>query len=272
MSSEKSPIKERIAAAESEPMEKIQCSVCILTYNEEKNNQECLESVTWADEIIILDSFSTDRTLEICRKYSDRIYQQKFGGFGPQRNAAVQYASHDWVLSVDADERVTEELREEIRKKLSSPPEADAYFVPRKSHFLGKEIRHCGWYPDYRQLQLFNKMKMIYRSDRVHEGYQLSSRASCLHGHILHFPFSDVEEFLRKMTWYSSLAAEDMIEAGRAFRFYQLFTHPLGNFIKIYFIKQGFRDGRHGLILSLLYAYYSFLKYLRFWEKSSQKK
>jgi glycosyltransferase involved in cell wall biosynthesis len=246
-------------------------SVFILTYNEENNIRACLESVTWADEVIVVDSFSSDRTVEICLEYTDKIFQHEFKGFGKQRKIALDHTTYDWVLSVDADERVTEELRNELLEILKNIPEADGFFIPRISHFLGKEIKHCGLYPDYRQLQFFNKNKMKYSDHLVHEGFVFSGQTSYLKEHILHYSFQTVEEYLRKMDMYSSLAAEDMIRAGKRGKFHQLFTHPASTFFSFYLIKRGFLDGKMGFILSSLYSYYTFIKYLKFWKTSGLK-
>jgi glycosyltransferase involved in cell wall biosynthesis len=246
-------------------------SVYVLTYNEEVKIRDCLESVTWADEIIILDSFSTDGTVEICRKYTDKIFQHKFAGFGNLRNTAIGYTQHDWVLSVDADERVTGELRDEILDLLNSEPEADAYFVPRINYFLGHRVRHCGWYPDYRQPQLFNKRKMKYNDQLVHEGFTLSGKASYLKEHVIQYPFLNLGQFFRKMENYSSLRSEDMFRAGKRFHLLQMFTHPLAMFFRIFVLKRGFLDGRIGLIIATLYGYYTLIKYLKLWELGEKK-
>ena len=242
-------------------------SVYVLTYNEEAKIRDCLESVTWADEIVILDSFSTDRTIQICEKYTEKIIQKEFSGFGKLRNFAVEQCANQWILSVDADERVTPELREEIRSKLAGVPDADAYFIPRKSHFLNYWVRHCGWYPDYRQPQLFDRSKMKYREQLVHEGFDVDGKAGHLREHIIQFPFLNLDQFLRKMDRYSSLRAEDMAKGGAKFHIWQIITHPAAMFWRMYFQKLGFLDGKVGLILSLLYAYYTMLKYAKLWEK-----
>ncbi len=243
-------------------------SAYVLTFNEEGKIREALESMKWADEIVVLDSHSTDRTEQICREYTDKIYQCDFAGFGKLRNRALELVAHDWVLSIDADERVTDELREEIRGELARGPRADAFFVPRKNLFLGRWIRYCGWYPDYRQPQFFNKHRLRYRDDLVHEGFEATGTTAYLKSHALQYPFRDLGEYLRKMSRYSSLMAEQMAKSGRRFRAHQLVTHPVFTFFKMYGLRQGFRDGMPGLILSLLYAYYTFVKYAKLWERS----
>ena len=246
-------------------------SVFILTYNEEHNIRGCLESVTWADEVIVVDSFSTDRTVEICKEYTDKIYQHEFKGFGRQRNIALEHTEHEWVLSIDADERVTAELKEEILERLHTNPDADGYFVPRISHFFGFRIKHCGLYPDYRQLQFFNRKKMRYSEQLVHEGFELTGQAAHLKEHVLHYPFRTIEEFVRKMNMYSTLSAKDMVRAGKKFSFHQLISHPTATFLRLYILKLGFLDGKIGFVLSSLYSYYTFMKYTKFWKESRSK-
>ena len=243
-------------------------SAYVLTYNEEAKVREALESVSWADEIVVLDSHSTDRTESICREYTDKVYQCDFEGFGKLRNHALGLLTHDWVLSIDADERATDELRKEIQAVLSQGPDADAFFVPRKNLFMGRWIRHCGWYPDYRQPQLFNRHRFRYREDLVHEGFELDGRVGYLQGHVLQYPFLNLEQYLQKMRRYSTLMAEQMALRERRFHVHQLVTHPLFSFFKMYGLRQGFRDGMPGLILSLFYAYYTFVKYAKLWERT----
>ena len=242
-------------------------SVYVMAFNEKEKIKDCLESVKWADEIVLMDSFSTDGTVEIARQYGAKIVQKEFIGFGKLRNIALENCSNDWVLSVDADERVTEELKAEIMQKLSEGPKADAYYVPRKSHFLNIWIRHCGWYPDYRQPQFFNRKKMKYTEQMVHETYELDGKIGYLKGHVLQFPFLSLDQFVRKMDRYSSLRAGEMFTDGKKFSIIQMIVNPLAMFFRMYAAKLGFLDGRVGLILSSLYAYYTMMKYIKLWEK-----
>ena len=242
-------------------------SVYVIAYNDEPNMRACLESVAWADELIVVDSHSTDATEKISREFTDKVFQHEFKGFGQLRNEAVAHTTHDWVFSLDTDERATPEIRDEIRWTLERGPEADAYFVPRRNYFLGRWIRHCGWYPDYRQPQLFRKSRMRYREELVHEGFELEGRAGYLKAHILQYPFRDIDHYLTKMDRYSDLMARQMVEQGRRFRTHQLVTHPLFTFLKMYLGRAGFLDGMPGLILSGLYAYYTFVKYAKLWER-----
>ena len=243
-------------------------SVTLITYNEETNIQEALESVRWADEIIVLDSFSTDRTVEICKKYTDKIISHAFVGYGKLRNIAIDHASHNWILSLDADERVTEALNDEILQELERGPSADGYSIPRKSHFLGYWVRHCGWYPDYRSMQLFQRAKGRYTEVLNDDHLELTpgSRRGYLSSPILHYTYRTLDQYLAKMDRYTTLKSQQMVKDGRKFQVHQLVTHPLFTFLKMYLFRQGFRDGQVGLILSMLYTYYTFVKYAKLWE------
>jgi glycosyltransferase involved in cell wall biosynthesis len=243
-------------------------SVTMITYNEEANIQDALESIRWADEIVVLDSFSKDRTVEICKKYTDKIISQEFVGYGKLRNIAIDHASHNWILSLDADERVTEPLKMEILQELQKGPSADGYSIPRKSHFLGYWVRHCGWYPDYRSMQLFHKAKGRYTEVLNDDHLDLvpGGRRGYLKSPILHYTYHDLDQYLAKMDRYTTLKAQQMVKDGRRFHAHQLLTHPLFTFLKMYIFRQGFRDGHIGLILSILYTYYTFVKYAKLWE------
>jgi len=240
-------------------------TVYILSYNEARQIRAVLESVKWADEILLVDSFSTDGTVEIAREYKARILSEKFCGFGKLRNQALDAASNDWMLSIDADERCTPELAAEIRRELPAP-QFDAYHVPRKSHFLGRWMRYSGWYPDYRQPQFFNRTKMRYRDDLVHEGYDLQGRLGYLREHALQYPWPTLEVAVAKLQRYSTLMARRYAEQNKQASAAKLIGSPVAMFLKVYVCQQGFRDGRHGLILAVLYAYYTFLKYAKLWE------
>lgn len=236
-----------------------------LTLNEARQIRAVLESVKWADEIILVDSFSTDGTLEIAREYNARIISEKFSGFGKLRNLALDAAKNDWILSIDADERCTPELAAEVRRELSAP-RFDAYRVPRKSHFLGHWMRHSGWYPDYRQPQLFDRTKLRYNDELVHETYTLNGRLGLLREHVLQYPWDTVEIATAKLQRYSTLMAQRYAQAGKRSSLAKMLLSPPAMFLRIFVAQQGFRDGRYGLILAALYAYYTFLKYAKLWE------
>ncbi len=247
-------------------------SAVVIAYNDEPNMRPCLESVTWADEIIVVDSHSTDATEAIARDFTDQVFQHDFHGFGRLRNEAVAHASHDWVFSLDTDERATPQLRDEIRALLDREPDAQAYLVPRLNFFLGRPITRSGWYPDYRQPQLFRKDRMRYREDLVHEGFDVEGRIGYLRQAALQYPFRNLDHYLEKMDRYSDLMARRMTEQGRGFHAHQLVTHPLYTFFKMYLLRRGFLDGAPGLILAGLYAYYTLVKYAKLWELTREIK
>lgn len=241
-------------------------SAVVIAYNDEPNMRGCLESLTWADELIVVDSFSTDGTAEISREYTDKVFQHEFHGFGRLRNEAIAHAAHQWIFSLDTDERATPEIQEEIRRRLREGPDADAYFVPRRNYFLGRRIKHCGWYPDYRQPQFFRRDRMRYKDDLVHESFVVQGTIGYFQSHVDQRPFRDIDQYLQKMERYSTLRAKVMQGHGARFRSHQLVTHPLFTFVKMYGLRLGLLDGMPGLILSGLYAYYVFVKYAKLWE------
>ena len=247
-------------------------TVYTLTLNEAHQIRDVLESVRWADDLVLVDSFSTDGTVEIAREYGARILSEKFCGFGRLRNLALDAARHDWILSIDADERCTPELAAEVGRVLERGPACDAYLVPRRSHFLGRWMRHSGWYPDYRQPQLFNRRKMRYAEDLVHEAYVLHGRLGHLKEHALQYPWPTIEIATAKLHRYSTLMAQRYFEAGKKASVLKTALSPLAMFAKVYLCQRGFLDGRHGLALATLYAYYTFLKYAKLWELRQRNK
>jgi glycosyltransferase involved in cell wall biosynthesis len=246
-------------------------SVYVIAYNDEPNMRACLESVAgWAAELIVVDSHSTDRTAAIAKEFTDKVYQVEFTGFGALRNQAVAYCANEWIFSLDTDERMTPELKREIGQVVERPGAADAYFVPRKNYFLGRWIKHCGWYPDYRQPQLFRKSRLRYRQELVHESFDCDGRIGHLSHPALQYPFRDIDHYIAKQDRYSDLMARRMVEQGGRFSAHQLVTHPLAAFVKMYGLRRGFLDGMPGLILSGLYGYYTFMKYAKFWELTKE--
>jgi len=242
-------------------------SLYIIAYQEAANLREVLPTVLWADEVVVVDSFSTDDTAQVCAQFNVRHVNLPFHGFGRLRNEALALLKHDWVVSIDSDERCTPELAAEIRRELAAGPQFDAYHVPRKSYFLGRWMQHSGWYPDYRQPQFFNCKKMRYANDLVHESYELQGRLGYLCEHALQFPWPTLEVAIAKLHRYSTLMAQRYAEKKRRATPTRLLFSPMGMFLKVYFLKRGWRDGRHGFVLAVLYAYYTFLKYAKLWEQ-----
>jgi glycosyltransferase involved in cell wall biosynthesis len=241
-------------------------TVYTLTLNEARQLRAVLESVKWADEILVIDSFSTDGTVEIAKEFHARVIQEKFCGFGRLRNLALDAAKHDWILSIDADERCTPELAEEIRRELAAPG-CDAYHVPRKSHFLDHWMRHSGWYPDYRQPQLFNRQRFRYNDDLVHESFTLEGRLGYLREHALQYPCDTLEIANAKLQRYSTLMAQRDAQAGKRASLAKLVLHPPAAFCRVFLLKQGFLDGRYGFLVATFTAFYTFLKYAKLWEQ-----
>jgi glycosyltransferase involved in cell wall biosynthesis len=241
-------------------------TVITLTLNEERNIAECLESVRWADEILVIDSGSTDRTVEIARRYASRIISLPWKGYGAARNAGLDRAMGEWILWLDADERVTPELATEIREILSAEHSpAAGYSIARRAYFCGKWIRHCGWYPS-RVVRLFRKSRGRFSETLVHERLQLDGPVARSHHDILHYTDPDLQHYFAKFNAYTSLAAEDMRAAGRRFHIRDVFIRPAFQFFKMYVLRLGFLDGMHGLVVCGASAAYVFAKYAKLWE------
>lgn len=247
-------------------------SAVVIALDEGKNIAACLESLRWADEIVVVDSGSSDATREIARRYTDKVYNVPWKGFGPQKRAAVELASHDVVLNVDCDERVTPELAEEIGGILSGPGMAAAYTVPRRTFLGGKEIRHCGWHPD-RTTRLFDRTRARFSADLVHERVEVSGEAVPLKGHLLHYSFSGIGDMIPKIDRYSDLSARQMYERGRRCGILDLTLRPAFAFFRTYLLRLGFLDGVEGVVISATTSWLAFAKYakLRELERSSGK-
>lgn len=239
-------------------------SVLIITRNEEKNILRCLESVKWADEIILVDAESSDRTVEIAQNYTDKIFVRKWGGFGAAKNFANRQATGDWLFWVDADEEVPPALAEEIKQTLANP-QADGYFVPRLANFLGKWIKHSGWYPGY-VLRLVRRELAKFSDLQVHEGLITPPKSEKLKNPLFHYTDPSIRHYFNKLNNYTSLAAEDLQNRGKRFRLHDLLIHPLHIIIKMYILKGGFLDGFQGFLLALFSGVYVFVKYAKLWE------
>jgi len=247
-------------------------SVITITYNEEENIRDCLESVKWSDEIVIVDSFSSDKTVEIALRYTPRVFQNRWTNFSQQKSLALKKASNEWVLSIDADERVTPELKEEILGILNSQSHPfDGYYIGRRNHYLGKFIRHCGWYPDY-QLRLFRKGKGRFNERSVHESVVMDGQKGYLKFFLNHYSYRSLSDHLNRIDRFTSLAAEEMFTDGKRARTFDFLFRPLTRFVRMYLIKRGYLDGVYGLIVSIMGSFYVFLKYLKLWELSRGKR
>ncbi len=245
-------------------------SVVVITKNEEKNIRRCLESVKWVDEIIIVDSQSEDDTIKIAEEYDAKIYSPLWRGYGPAKQEGVKHSSHDWILSIDADEEVSTTLANEIKAVLSQTDIADGYLIPRKTNFMGRWINHSNWYPDY-VLRLFDKTKGGFNSNVVHEAVEVSGQKEYLKSDLLHYSYPTLDEYFRKFNIYTRMGAEDLLAKGKKAGFFTIFIKPVASFIKHYVLKKGFLDGIEGFLISFLSAIAVMVKYAKLRELMKRK-
>jgi glycosyltransferase involved in cell wall biosynthesis len=243
-------------------------SAYILAYNAAEKIEAAVASVLWADEVVLVDSYSTDRTVEIATSLGARVVQVAFNGFGDLRNRAIEACQYDWIFSLDADERCTREVRDEILALIAGAPPHDAYRVPRKSYLMGRWIKGSGWYPNFRQPQLFRKGAMRYTLEPVHEGYAMLEGKTLgrLTNAIWQFPFRNLEEIIQKMNRYSSLGAPKL--AGKRVSMASALGHGIWSFLKHYIFKLGFIDGWAGFVIALGNFEGTFYRYAKRYEET----
>jgi glycosyltransferase involved in cell wall biosynthesis len=242
-------------------------SVVIVTRDEEERIRPCLESVSWADEVIVVDAESQDKTATIARELTDHVVVRPWPGYAAQKNFAVGLARGTWVLSLDADETVSPALRAEIEALVKDAGARDGYEVPRRNIFWGRWIRHGGLYPDW-QLRLFRRERGRFGERAVHESVRVEGAVGRLAGHLEHRSYRDVADFLARADRYSTLAAEDWIAQGRRVRAADFVLRPLGRFLGMYVVGRGFLDGWRGFLLAALYAYYVLIRSAKVWERT----
>jgi glycosyltransferase involved in cell wall biosynthesis len=240
-------------------------SVTVITKNEAADIGETLASVRWADEIIVVDSHSTDDTVAIARRHTDRVVVRDWAGYIDQKNHAASLAAHDWILSVDADERVTPELAAEVKALLQSDPREAAFRIPRVTWHLGRWIRTTDWYPDY-QLRLYDRRAAQWTGRSVHESVTVRGATGMLRAELQHYAYRDISDHLETIDRYTTLAARQMQEDGRRAGLLELAGHPPLAFLRNYLAHGGIRDGVPGFIISAMNAYYVFLKFAKLWE------
>jgi glycosyltransferase involved in cell wall biosynthesis len=239
----------------------------VITFNEAANIRAALESLSWADEIVVVDSQSTDGTPDIARQFTDKVIVRPWPGYIAQKNFAAGEARHDWIFSLDADERVTPALSGEIAGVLRQP-QVSGYRVPRVTFHLGRWIRSTDWYPDY-QLRLYDRRRARWAGKYVHESVQADGPVSDLRGELLHYAYRDLAHHFQTMDRYTTLAARQMFEDGRRAGWLDLAVHPPAAFLRNYLLRGGFRDGVPGLIVSAMNARYVGLKFAKLWELCS---
>jgi glycosyltransferase involved in cell wall biosynthesis len=240
-------------------------SVAVITLNEAHRLRRCLESTAWADELVVVDAESSDKTVQVAREFTDRVIVRPWAGFAAQKNFALEHCAGEWVLSLDADEEAAPELRAEIMTEIAGAHAHDGYALRRQNVFLDRWIRHGGLYPDW-QVRLFRRERGRFDERAVHESVSVTGSLGRLDGHLVHRSYESVSDFVERANRYSSLAAEQMIREGRRMRAGELLARPLGRFLSMYLLRGGFLDGRRGLLLASLYAYYVFMRSAKVWE------
>jgi glycosyltransferase involved in cell wall biosynthesis len=240
-------------------------SVTVITKNEAADISDTLTSVRWADEIVVVDSHSTDDTVAIARQHTDRVFVRDWTGYIDQKNHAASLAAHDWILSIDADERVTPELAAEVQARLQSDPREAAFRIPRVTWHLGRWIRTTDWYPDY-QLRLYDRRAARWTGRYVHEAVTVQGATGLLRGELQHYAYRSIADHLETIDRYTTLASRQMHEDGRRAGIFDLVAHPPLAFLRNYLAHGGIRDGVPGFIISAMNAYYVFLKFAKLWE------
>ncbi len=240
-------------------------SVAIITFNEEDRLEDALISCREiADEIVVLDSFSTDKTVEIAKKFNANVFQETFTDYGSQKNSALDKCSHNWVLNLDADERVSDTLKAQIQKlkeKDESDIDSDGFIINRKTSYLGRWITHSGWYPD-RKLRLFKKEKSRWHG-RIHEGLKLDGKSERMQGDILHYTYRNITDHIKRLNRYSQMQARDIADRGKKFLYLRVIILPPITFIRFYIWKLGILDGLPGFVIALISSWSTAMKYLK---------
>ncbi len=248
-------------------------SAVVITFNEEANIASALQSLAGiADEIIVVDSFSTDRTVKQAREFTDRVVERKWTNYADQKNYADGLASHPWILSLDADERVSEELRAELLALKAHDPACAAFSMPRLVFYLGRWIRHCGWYPD-RKIRLFRRDAARWEGEYVHETVAVRGEIRKLKGPLHHYTYRSIGDHLARLDKFADLGAQKLYAQGRKSRWYHLLILPCSRFVKSYVLKRGFLDGFAGLVVSVLNGYSIFVRYAKLreiWKKGER--
>ena len=234
----------------------------IITLNEERHIARSIESLRCCDEILVVDSGSVDRTTELASKLGARVVESPWPGYAAQKNFAAEQARHDWILSIDADEALSESLEGEIWNLKKKGPGYDAYTMPRLAQYLGRWILHCGWYPD-RKVRLYHRAKANWTGNFVHENVEVNGRVGHLESNLLHFTCDSLSEHLKTMDRYTTLAAEELVSRKQKILLRNMILDPAWTFTKTYFIQRGFQDGLEGLTIAYMAALYTFLKYAK---------
>jgi glycosyltransferase involved in cell wall biosynthesis len=244
----------------------------VVCFNEESNIGACLKSLRWCDEIVVVDSFSTDRTVEICRHYTDRVIQRQWAGYADQKMYAHSQATKDWILSVDADERVTPELREEIGRVLAQDNnDCSGYALPRLVFYLGRWWWRGGWYPDY-TVRLFRRDRASWGGTEPHDKVLVEGEVRRLRNPLHHFTYRNVEDHIQRINRFTSVSSQELRKSGEQWKITDALFRPAGRFLRSYFLKGGFLEGFAGFYVAVTAAMYVFLKYAKLWELELEDK
>lgn len=254
-------------------MKNMEITAVIITYNEEERLPATLASLRdVVSEIVVVDSYSSDKTIEIVKKYTPKVYLRKWTNYSDQKNFGNSKATKPWILSVDADERLSSELRREILQLRKKEPHCAGFSMTRQAFYLGKWIRHCGWYPD-RKIRLFRKDKAYWKGPYIHEGIVVEGKVEKLKGTLYHFTYKDIHDHLKRINLFSGLGAQKLYAQNKRCRWYHLLFHPLFGFLKSYFIKAGILDGFAGLVISVFHGFSLFARYAKLkeiWKKGER--
>jgi len=245
-------------------------TVTLVTRNESTNIAAALETVAWADEIVVVDAESTDDTVAIARRFTGRVFVREWPGYVAQKNFAAEQACHDWILSLDADERVTPALAGEITDVLQAAPSQAGFRVPRASFYLGRWLRSTDWYPDL-QLRLYDRRRARWEGRYVHESVRADGPVGKLRGELLHYPYRDIAHHVQTIDRYTTLAAQQAAERGKRASVADVLARPPVAFLRNYLLRLGIKDGEAGLVVSLLNSYYVFLKFAKLWELGRER-
>jgi len=244
-------------------------SAVIISKNEETNIAECLKSISWVNEIILVDAESTDKTVALAKNFTSKIIINKWEGFVRQKNIALDQASNEWILNIDADERVSPLLKEEIINL--SDKDIDGYYLRRENYFLDKHIKSCGWDNDY-QLRLVRKSKTHLTDRLVHEGFAVEGKTERLKNRLIHYTFISIEKTISKINYYSSLRATELYKKRKKVNGFAIISHGLAAFFRFFISLRGYKDGVHGLIISLFNSITTFLVYMKVWQLQTEEK
>lgn len=244
---------------------KIPVSVYVLTTNNRRTIESCLQSLSWAEELVVVDSLSEDGTYEVCKQYADKLFQRAWTGHRDQYQYAADLTTRDWIMFVDADEEIPPELAEEIRTEITTKVnDMDGYFVYRRTHYLGRWIRYGGWYPDG-EIRLYRRSKGRWQGG-LHAKLVVDGKIGVLKNHYHHYTYGNISDQIQTIDKYSEIAAQDLLKSGKRFSLFKLLFHPPFRFFKEYLLKLGFRDGLPGFVIVVSTMFYVFIKYAKLWE------